>query len=559
MSSDTDHSSVSSNLPESNISPPPVLEILVGSVDMEIPPQLSESEDNEGKTLSTPIIRISDKQSAKPLFERLLTKFYSRESIGTLFSIFVHLLIIFLLTIWFFSTPYGNSQFGIIAGLEGDESDGELFLDTDYDIQTIGIEKILDISMVDFQFEDSAIGPVFPNTEPVVQADIGTTNIEQVLRPNGSQGRGEPRFSLGGGMEGRNAKTKGDLLKDGIITLGSENAVESGLRWLRAHQDPADGGFHFENKCEICRNSGNHTSRLAATSLAALAFLGAGHTHKQGEHKDVVSKALYFIIRNSTESTEMGLYLRQGSKSMYTQGLAALAICETYAMTKDPDLKYLSEQAVRYIVNSQDPTGGGWRYVPQEQPGDMSVTGWQVMALKSAHLAKIDIPRKTLYGISDFLKVTEQDGGVRYNYLPLDTNLEGRSPDSPKTCTAIGHLLNMYIGASPGYPPLDQGVSHIAGLGPLNSSTHCCLYYAYYGTLVMHHYGGSSWDRWFPRIRNFLVETQSKESHESGSWYFPDENADKGGRLFNTCLAIMILEVPYRYMPLYKAKKSAML
>ena len=68
----------------------------------------------------------------------------------------------------------------------------------------------------------------------------------------------------------------------------------------------------------------------------------------------------------------------------------------------------------------------------------------------------------------------------------------------------------------------------------------------------MSHWGGPKWDAWNRAMRDHLVQTQDTRGLESGSWHFPDHHGDKGGRLYNTAMAVMTLEVYYRYMPLYK-------
>jgi hypothetical protein len=81
------------------------------------------------------------------------------------------------------------------------------------------------------------------------------------------------------------------------------------------------------------------------------------------------------------------------------------------------------------------------------------------------------------------------------------------------------------------------------------------MYYNYYATQVMHHYEGEVWDKWNAAMRNWLVESQSKEGHMTGSWYMKDGLGDRGGRLYCTSMATMILEVYYRHLPIYQ--KSA--
>ena len=66
---------------------------------------------------------------------------------------------------------------------------------------------------------------------------------------------------------------------------------------------------------------------------------------------------------------------------MYAQGLATIALCEGYGLSGDKALKEPAQKAIDFIVKAQDPDKGG-AYTPR-QDSDTSVTGWQVMALKS--------------------------------------------------------------------------------------------------------------------------------------------------------------------------------
>jgi len=78
------------------------------------------------------------------------------------------------------------------------------------------------------------------------------------------------------------------------------------------------------------------------------------------------------------------------------------------------------------------------------------------------------------------------------------------------------------------------------------------MYYNYYATQVLHHWQGPEWKRWNVQMRDHLIATQAGRGHESGSWYFSGGRGDVGGRLYNTAMAVMTLEVYYRYMPLYR-------
>lgn len=341
----------------------------------------------------------------------------------------------------------------------------------------------------------------------------------------------------GGGLEGRSPERRPELAREAGGTPESEEAVERGLRWIAAHQSP-DGGWTFDLKksycAGLCANPGTEASTTAATAIALLPFLGAGYTHTQGEHRETVRKGLYYLLRRGRATPE-GLDLREGT--MYAQGLAAIALCEAYAMTRDEALRDPATSAIRYIQSAQDRRGGGWRYAPGE-PGDTTVTGWQWMALKSGQLAGLPVSRSTLYAADRFLESVQSDGGAQYGYL---------TPEARRATTAVGLLCRMYGGWTRGHPALAKGVSHLSTWGPSPVD----IYYNYYATQVLRHWGGSDWKFWNRLMRDQLVSTQAVQGHENGSWYFDDEHSRVGGRLYTTAMAVMILEVYYRYLPLY--------
>jgi hypothetical protein len=216
-------------------------------------------------------------------------------------------------------------------------------------------------------------------------------------------------------------------------------------------------------------------------------------------------------------------------------------------MTHDPALRQPAQAAIDFIVEAQDPEGGGWRYYPRK-PGDTSVVGWQLMALKSGQMAYLRVPQHALRKAGYFLDSVQDQGGAVYGY---------QNPDLQRpTTTSIGLLCRMYLGWDHDVKPLARGVQTLATLGPSTDRTQMRnnMYYNYYATQVMHHWGGYEWQRWNAVMRDYLVRSQSRAGHESGSWYFDgsDPGSTAGGRLYCTAMAAMILEVYYRHMPLYR-------
>ena len=237
-----------------------------------------------------------------------------------------------------------------------------------------------------------------------------------------------------------------------------------------------------------------------------------------------------------------GGYEQQG---MYVQGLVGIALAEAHGMTKDRRLRRAAEAAATFIVNAQGPLGG-WRYKPG-QVGDTSAVGWQVMALKSTQAANIKIPPQTFKGVMNFLDAAQADGGARYRYLPPG---DGREETNPRpSLDAVGLLCRMYLGWDSDNPALKKGVQLLAKRGPDRNN----MYYNYYATQILHHWGGKEWTSWNKVMRDQLVETQVRGGAYAGSWNPAGGHAgEKGGRLFETCLSIMTLEVYYRHLPLYE-------
>ena len=349
--------------------------------------------------------------------------------------------------------------------------------------------------------------------------------------------RKSTRGNFEGAFRGRGADARARLGAAHGATPASEAAVDRGLAWLAAHQR-SDGSWrfnHHQGPCEgQCRNPGTAASTTAATGIALLAFLGAGETQVHGRRQHAVRQGLAYLRRRAV-STPHGADLREGT--MYSQGIAAIALCEAYGLTRDVQLQEPARRAIDYILAAQH-EAGGWRYAPG-QAGDTTVTGWQLMALKSAQMAYLQVPPPSLAAAGRFLDAVQADAGARYGYM---------TPGEQPTTTAIGLLCRMYLGWRHDDPALARGVQFLLETGPSQDN----MYYNYYATQVLFHYGGSAWETWNPRMRETLLSLQARQGHEDGSFYLKGGQLETGGRLLSTALAVMTLEVYYRHMPLYR-------
>jgi hypothetical protein len=323
----------------------------------------------------------------------------------------------------------------------------------------------------------------------------------------------------------------------------SEEAVDRALEWLAAHQS-SDGhwdadGFHAN--CppgRVCTGPGSQTrDDCAITGLVLLAFLGAGNTHWEGKYPTNVLGGLNWLIQQEKTNGDL-----RGSGRMYSQGIATLALSEALAMSGDPKLREPVEKAVQFIIVAQNPSSGGWRYIPG-QYGDTSVFGWQLMALKSASLAGIHVPDTTWQKARGWLHLV---GSGRHRGLAAYQPNEGATP--PMTAEAL--VCRVFLGESTDSPTLREAADYLMQYKP--QWTRLNLYYWYYGTLACFQMSGDYWTQWNTSVRDVLISHQVRDGHAAGSW---DPNATldpwgkEGGRVYSTALAALCLEVYYRFLP----------
>ena len=411
--------------------------------------------------------------------------------------------------------------------------------------------------------------PVVPEepVEQLAESDVAPSLDDPDARelPQFEQVKTALRDATGNRMfEGRDPRVRTQVVLAEGGSKYTEAAVAQGLRWLSRHQ--ADDGHwslqHFDRHGDCngrCDGQGHGTQNVGATGLALLPFLGAGQTHTRGIYQDTVARGARWLIAQQKSD---GSLIRRRSATMYEHGIASIALCELYALTQDPALEKPAQKAVDFIVRAQhrdsDPDReggtGGWRYQPGE-PGDTSVVGWQLMALRSGRIGGLRVPSDTFKRAGRFLDYVQSgDYGGLYAYQIH------RLPEP--AMTAEGLLCRQYLGWPAHHRGLREGVRfllthHLPSIDEPN------IYYWYYGTQVMHHLGGEPWEMWNNATRKALVALQERQGHEMGSWDPVGDaihggiDVQVGGRLYWTALAICTLEVYYRHLPIYRGIEVA--
>jgi hypothetical protein len=351
-------------------------------------------------------------------------------------------------------------------------------------------------------------------------------------------------------FSGRSGETRAKLVRREGGTVHSEKAVEDGIDWIVRHQR-SDGAwslnYHAQCQATGCPQQMCLESDTAATGLALLPLLGAGHVHtEKSRYQANVRKGLEWLVDHQQPTGDLFV----GGAPMgylYSHAIATMALCEAYGISGDPTLRRPAERALRFIAQAQSEATGGWRYNPG-QAGDTSVFGWQMFALRSARLAGIAVPRNVIKGCRFYLDSAAADPQkVTYSYMP------GRAVSPVMTAEAL--LSRQYLGWPRNFPPLVKGARHVAM--DLEVSQERNIYYWYYATQLLHNMQNDDWKRWNVRVREAQIAMQVKGGGcDRGSWDpfspLPDRWASSGGRHFLTALSLLTLEVYYRYLPLYQ-------
>lgn len=331
-----------------------------------------------------------------------------------------------------------------------------------------------------------------------------------------------------------------DVIEELGGSEGTERAIALGLDWLTKSQEP-DGRWDMSKHGSITDYD------TAGAGLALLCYYGWGIKHgeygdtsKNSQHHEAVDKALAWLIKQQLPDGDL-----RGSKhqhAMYCHGIAAIALCEAYALTEDPKLKEPATLAIQFIIEAQH-DAGGWRYQPG-QPGDLSVTGWQLMALHSASMSGIEVPDDAFAKANRFLdSVAHGKQGGRYGY----TGPSGGGP----AMTPTGMFLRQLDLEPPTTARMDESAQYMKAnmLKPGKRQ----FYYEYYATLALYQHQGPVWKQWNESMKENYLAAQTANGEHSGSWApgLDSNFAKRGGRVTTTAFAILSLEVYYRLLPMY--------
>jgi hypothetical protein len=329
-------------------------------------------------------------------------------------------------------------------------------------------------------------------------------------------------------------------------TEACEEAVLKGLRWLKQSQN-ADGSWERSNS-------------EAMTGLALLAYLGHCETPLSEEFGDSVLRAITYLVDFSVKNKGYLTNSLPATGGVYEHAIAAYALAEAYTFCSKigippiPNLKESVEKATNIIISGQHPSGG-WAYGYIQSGGnngDMSISGWQVQALKAANHTGIefrDMRRCIDKALAYMVTCQAADGG--FGYTASRTALNG----SHFALTGVGVLSHQMWDKS-NAREARNGIDYIKknpgiAWGKGEKNTHSDIYAAYYESQAMMNAGGNDWLDYNKTFRDSVLKNQAS----NGTWPATQDahhglNGNGGwNEHYRTCLCILMLEVYYRFLP----------
>lgn len=325
-----------------------------------------------------------------------------------------------------------------------------------------------------------------------------------------------------------------------IVSLGgtreSETAVQAGLEWLARHQAD-DGHWSDEAKCDhndIPCHSLKYGAPIAETGLAVLAFQAGGNYYfNDQEYSDNVKRGLDWLVGKQQRDGRLF-----GNHTWYEHGIGTFALAEACAVAlanhQTPDPRYLdaARRAISFMEERQYQQGG-WQYDESQGQGDTSVTGWQVLALKSAMEAQIDIKPETMALVRKFYEACGDPETGRTGY-------QARGGGTDLT-TAVGLIVQEFILHEPDSQLALNAVKHLRQQATQGIGQSADFYTLYNATLAMFLARGEAWKEWNGLVRDAIVKRQETSGCVRGSWN------NRYHRTLDTAWAVLTLEVYYRY------------
>jgi hypothetical protein len=313
-----------------------------------------------------------------------------------------------------------------------------------------------------------------------------------------------------------------------------DEAVGRGLSFLAKQQKP-DGSFDDPED--------QQQHRVVTSALAVLAFLSAGHTPDVGRYGIAVRGAVDYVVAQVPDDGYVGKV--DGSR-MYGQGIVTLALAEAYGIEPDAGRRGKQHAAlkklVKVILTAQDVKKeevyrGGWRYEPQSTDSDISLSGWNALALRAAQDVGVPVPKESIRRAADFVARCYHKDAKGFAYIPG----QNVTPATNGTGLLALHLLDRAD-----RPETKEAAAQLAR-NPFDRDGAYPYYTLYYATQGAFQAGDETWTA----VAKVTLERLTKTQDRDGGWPGGDTPKEPG-RVYRTCMGVLTLTVEYRLLPIYQ-------
>lgn len=309
--------------------------------------------------------------------------------------------------------------------------------------------------------------------------------------------------------------------------------------------DAAAGrGLEFLAAQQASDGSIGSSQKPAVTGLALMAFLGCGDTPDLGKYGSNVTNAIEYLL---SQTHPDGTFARN-DKPMYQQGIATLALAEAYGVEssesrrkKEAAFLAMSVQVIvkAQQVKKQEVYAGGWRYEPNAPDSDLSLSGWNALALRACEDAGIPVPKEAAARALAFVQKCYNTGAKGFSYQPGGAVSAGM--------TGVGILCLHVLGGGVARPRAVMAAATLVKQ-PIDEKTQFPYYGMYYAMQAANQAGDATWNAVSKAILEKLLKMQEKD----GGW--PDAPGESAGvgRPYTTAMSILTLAVSYRLLPVYQ-------
>ncbi|MEZ6126207.1 MAG: prenyltransferase/squalene oxidase repeat-containing protein [Planctomycetaceae bacterium] len=313
-----------------------------------------------------------------------------------------------------------------------------------------------------------------------------------------------------------------------------DDSVQKAVRWLADQQTPS-GAWTSEDFGES----------TAATSLAVMAMLAAGHVPEEGPYGRQLTKGVGWVLQTQQpDGLLVGSVRSHGP--MYSHGIATLMLAEVSGMVNVDQADRCRrglEKALKLIVDAQQTPKsqqhtGGWRYQPTSSDSDLSVTAWQLLALRAAKDIGCDIPSRNIDLAVEYIRRLRVLRGGGFGYMAGHGATLTRSGCGIVALEVCGEHRTAETMAAAG----------LILSRPLTRDEHYFYYGAYYCTVGMYKVGGSEWQEARQQLYEIILKAQESDGH-----FQPVQGSERGaGAAYATSLAVLALAIEYGYLPIYQ-------